>query len=183
MRAGVLMVAAMVFAIPAWAAGQGESSGTSAHVTQGAVVAQPSAASTATRTHSAHPASHGGHAPKGRGAHGGAASHARGRARHAHSAAPVHASSAHAKPKAKSSHKAARAGTQRHAPQETQAAHRPQPPASAAMSTPRSVTQKRPAPKPAAVRPGQRHRLIVNVPPPAVHRAIPAPHELPPILS
>lgn len=194
MRAGVWMVAAMVISMPAWAAGQGEPAGSSAHVVQGAVVAQPpadsgasgasgvSGASAAKPAHPAH-ASHGRHAAKARGAHGNAAPHAQGRAGHEHTVTAAHANGAHTRPKAKSSHVPAHAGVQRHASGEAHAANRPHHPASAVAAAPRSVTQKHPAPNAVTVRPAQRRRLVVDAPPPRVHRAIPTPRELPPILS
>lgn len=123
-------------------------------------------------------------------AHGGqgvAASHSHGRKSHAHAAESIQASGSHHVPKAsKPSHAKGAGGSavaQRHAPGEAHAAARPHDPASAAVPAPRSVTQKRTAPKPAAVRPAPRRRLVVQSSPPRVHRAIPAPHELPPILS
>jgi hypothetical protein len=150
-RAGVLMVAAMVFSgsAPAWAAGQAQTKAAPAH------------------------AARGGHGSKAHGAQGGAALHAHGGKTHA----KVGATGGHAQgfAKGKAQHGAVHA--------ETHAVRRPHQPASAATSAPRSVAQKRPVPKPAAVRPVPHRKLVVNAPPPHVHRAIPAPRELPPILS
>jgi hypothetical protein len=157
-RAGVLMVAAMVFSVPAWASAQSaaHSAGKSSH------------------------ASAGGRASK---AHGGGASHhaQQGRKAHSRAIASAHGSGTHAAPKAGSSHAAGQTTAQRHTPGE--AANHPHQAASPATPASRNVGQKRPAPKPAAVRPVPHRKLVVQAPPPRVHRAIPAPHELPPILS
>ncbi|MBB2931337.1 hypothetical protein [Paraburkholderia silvatlantica] len=159
------MVAAMVFAAPVWAWGQGKTAG--AHAGQGAAAAQQS---------------HGGQASKARGGHAGAASHTAGRHTHAtgstDASAPRHVAKA-----GKPSHAKLHAAAQRHTPGETHAAVRRHHPASGAVPAPKTVTQKRPAPKPAAVRPAPRHKLVVDAPPPSIQRAIPVPHALPPILS
>lgn len=155
------MVAAMVFAAPVWALGQAKAAGT--HAGQGVVAAQQS---------------HGAHASNARGAHGIAVSHTTGRP--AHAAGSAHASAPRDVAKVgKPSHAAAH----RHTPGEVHTAARTHHPASGAAAAPKTVTQRRPAPKPAAVHPAPRHKLVVDAPPPHIQRAIPAPHALPPILS
>ncbi|WP_321899000.1 hypothetical protein [Paraburkholderia heleia] len=120
---------------------------------------------------------------KARGGHAGAASHTAGR--HTHAMGSTHASTPRDVAKAgKPSHAAKdHAAAQRHTPGEAHAAARSHHPASGAVPAPKTVTQKRPAPKPAAVRPVPRHKLVVDAPPPRIQRAIPMPHALPPILS
>ncbi|MEM5311193.1 hypothetical protein VSR72_05455 [Paraburkholderia sp. JHI869] len=160
------MVAAMVFAAPVWALGQGKTAG--AHAGQAADAARQS---------------HGAQTSKARGGRGGAASHTTGHHTHA-AGSTTHASAPRSAAKAgKPSHANGHVAAQRHTPGEAHAAAGAHHPASGAAPAPQTVTQKRPTPKPAAVRPAARHKLVVDAPPPHIQRAIPAPHALPPILS
>ncbi|WP_321930606.1 hypothetical protein [Paraburkholderia guartelaensis] len=159
------MLAAMIFAAPVWAWGQGKTAG--AHAGHGAAAGQPS---------------HGGQESKARGGHGGAVSHATGH--HAHTTGSTHASvPRNAATAGKPSHAKSHAAAQRHTSGEVHAGARSHHPTAGAAPAPKTVTQKRPAPKPAAARPAPRHKLVVDAPPPNIQRAIPVPHALPPILS